>query len=253
MSAALSSAGRPCERRALCDRAYLTRSGEADERAGQTGEPRPVNVGRRVDFALVPPHERQRVARAGIRDGNARIRQTSNRRGNAGHDLEGDALLVQEQRLLAAAVEHERVTPFQPDDRPALACLLGQQKADRILVERLRRGGPHVDQLGARLRQPQQPPMHAMVVDDDVRRLEATLAAHARRATDHRGRRRRYRHTEYSWLLHWQNVHGPADQPNAERDGGPKRTYRTSSSSSRAPSAASAAARRRPRSSGSDG
>ena len=69
--------------------------------------------------------------------------------GNAGHDLERHALLVQEQRFLAAAVEHERVAPLQPRDRLALARLLGEQVADGFLRHRLRARRADVDQLGA--------------------------------------------------------------------------------------------------------
>ena len=145
----------------------------------EAGEPRPVDVGRRVDLALVAADERQRVAGAGIGDRDAGVGQAPDRGRDAGDDLERDALLVQEQRFLAAAVEHERIAPLQPDDRLALARFLGQQKTDRILVERLRRRGADVDQLRVGPRQPQQPPMHAMVVDDDVGCLKAALAAHA--------------------------------------------------------------------------
>ena len=157
MSAALSSAGRPCERRAFGDRANLTRSGEADERAAEAGQPRPVDVGRRVHFALVASDEGQRVAGARVGHRDAGVREAPNRGRDAGNDLERDALLVQEERLLPAAVEHERVSPFQPHDRPPLARFLGQQKADGVLIERLRRRRADVDQLRVRPRQPEQP------------------------------------------------------------------------------------------------
>ena len=62
------------------------------------------------------------------------------------------ALLVQEQRFLAAAVEHERIAPLQTRDRLALARLLGEQITDRFLIERLRRGGADVDLLRVRPR-----------------------------------------------------------------------------------------------------
>ena len=68
-----------------------------------------------------------------------------------------NALFVEEQRFLAAAVEHERIAPFQPDDGLALARLLREQEADRFLLERLRRGGADIDLLGVRSRGAQQP------------------------------------------------------------------------------------------------
>ena len=49
-------------------------------------------------------------------------------RRHAGDDLEGHALLVQEQRFGAAAIEHERVAPLEPRDHLALARLFGERK-----------------------------------------------------------------------------------------------------------------------------
>ena len=59
-------------------------------------------------------------------------------------------MLVQEQRLFAAAIEDERVAPLQPRNELAFARLLDEQIADRFLRHRLRRRGADVDQLGAR-------------------------------------------------------------------------------------------------------
>ena len=87
------------------------------------------------------------------------------------------ALLVQEQRFGAAAVEDERVAPLQPRDGLALARLLRQQVADRFLLERLRRGGADVDLLRVRPRRAQQPRRHEMVVQHDVGRRETLQAA----------------------------------------------------------------------------
>ena len=86
---------------------------------------------------------------------------------------------MEEQRFLAAAVEHERVAPLQPDDDLAFARFLGEQKADRVLLERLRRRRTDVDALGVGPRAAQQPRMDAMVVDDHVGGLEVALAADA--------------------------------------------------------------------------
>ena len=108
---------------------------------------------------------------------------------------------MQEQRFFAAAVEHERIAPFQPHDRLAFTRFLGQQEADRILVERLRRRRADVDLLRARPRRAAAAARAPMVVDDDVRCLETALAAHADERRIARDRRRRYRHTEYSWFL----------------------------------------------------
>ena len=90
--------------------------------------------------------------------------------GMPGTTSKRDALLVQEQRFGAAAVEHERVAPFQPRDRLALARLLREQVADRFLLERLRRGDADVDLLRVGARVAQQPRVDEVVVQHDVGR-----------------------------------------------------------------------------------
>ena len=84
---------------------------------------------------------------------------------------------MQEQRLRAAAVEDERVAPFQPRDRLALACLFGQQIADGFLFERLRRRAADVDLLRVGPRVAQQTRVNKMIEEHDVRGLEALEAA----------------------------------------------------------------------------
>ena len=168
MSAALSSAGRPWSTSARVSEPICLAPAKHTIVPPTPASLRPVDVRRQVDLALVAADERQRVAGARIGHRHAGICEPADRGRNARHDLEWDALLVQEQRFLATAVEHEWVAPLQPDDRPPFARLLSQEKTDRILIERLRRGWPDVDALRARARQSQQPPMNAMVVDDDV-------------------------------------------------------------------------------------
>ena len=127
----------------------------------------------RLALILVPAHERQRVAAAGIGDRNARVARHGDAGGNARDDLEADPLLVQEQRFRAAAIEDERVAPFQPRDCLAFARLLRQEIADRFLFERLRRRAADVDFLRVWPGVSQQPGVNQMVEEDDVRRLEA--------------------------------------------------------------------------------
>ena len=89
------------------------------------------------------------------------------------------ALLVQEQRFGAAVIEDERIAPLQPRDDLALARLLGEQIADRFLLERLRRRDADVDLLGVGARVAEQARVHQVVVQHDVGRREA-LAGRAR-------------------------------------------------------------------------
>ena len=119
------------------------------------------------------------VAGIGVGDRYTGVGEAANRRGNAGHDLERDALLVQEQRFLAAAVEHERIAPLQARDGLAFAGLLGDQVADGILVERPRRRRAHVDAFRLRSGHSQQARVDAVVVHDDVGGGEKAAAANA--------------------------------------------------------------------------
>jgi hypothetical protein len=64
---------------------------------------------------------------------------------------------VQEQRFLAAAIEHERVAALQPRHHAAFARFLGDEQADRFLRHWLARRAADVDQFGAWSRVLQQP------------------------------------------------------------------------------------------------
>ena len=151
----------------------------ADQRAVQAGQVVEVEHGRRrLAAVLVSADERDRVAAAGVRDGNARVAGDADERRHARDDLETDALFVQEQRLGAAAVEQERVAPLEAGDDLAFARLFGEQVADRFLFERLLGRHADVDALGVGPRMPEQPRVDEMVVEHDVGRREALLAAH---------------------------------------------------------------------------
>ena len=104
----------------------------------------------------------------GYDDRHACVGRRRDRRRHAWNHLEGDALLVQEQRLFPAAIEDERIAPLQPRDGLAFARLLGEEVVDRFLRHRLRRCRADVDQLGARPGMRQQPAGDEVVVDDHV-------------------------------------------------------------------------------------
>ena len=134
MSAAGSSVGRPCASSASTIGAQLSRPGEADDRAVEPGEARPVDVGRLAALVLEAAHEGDGVAgaRIGQRDAGKGRRADAGR--HARDDLEGHALLVQEQRFLAAAIEDERIAPLEPRDELAFAGLFRDQEVDGVLI-----------------------------------------------------------------------------------------------------------------------
>jgi hypothetical protein len=75
-------------------------------------------------------------------------------------------------------VEHERVAPFEPRDDLVLARLFGEQVADRLLFERLRRGDAHVDRLRVGPGVAEQSRVDQVVVQNDVGHRQALHAAH---------------------------------------------------------------------------
>jgi hypothetical protein len=154
------------------DRLDLPRAGVTGYRAAKAGKPIPIHFRQRVRFAFVSSNEREHVARFRVRDRHARVRRPADGGRHTGHDFERDPLLVQEQGFLAAAVEHKRIAPFQPDDDLAFPCLFRDQKADRVLLERLGSCGPDIDPFRIGPCATQQSRVHAMIVDHDVRGFE---------------------------------------------------------------------------------
>ena len=117
-------------------------------------------------------HERDDVTRSGIGHRNPRVGCSADRRRYTRHDLERNALFVEQQRFLAAAVEHERIPPFQSDDDLAIANLLRKQDADRLLVEHARGSGADIDPLGIRAGEAEQPRWNQVIVNDHVRAFQ---------------------------------------------------------------------------------
>ena len=159
------------------DLGQLLRAGITDNRAVQAGEARPVHGRPRSPVVFVPADEGQRVAAARIGNRNPGVARDRDAGGNTGHHLEPQPLLVQEQRFGAAAVEDERIAPFQARDRLPLARLFREQIADRFLLERLRRGDADVDFLRVGPGVPQQARVHEMVVQHHVGRGETLEAS----------------------------------------------------------------------------
>jgi hypothetical protein len=162
----------------LEDARELLRAGVADDRAIELRQARPVDVRRRAALVLVAADQGNGVATRRIRDGHARVCGDANPRRNAGHDFERNALLVQEERLFAAAAEDEGVAPLQPRDDLAFARLLPEQDADRLLLRGMRRRGPDLEQLGVAAGFLEQPRRDQPVVNDHVRGAQALKAAY---------------------------------------------------------------------------
>ena len=86
---------------------------------------------------------------------------------------------MEEQRFLAAAIEDERIAPFETGNGPAFAGLLDEQIADRFLRGRVGRRGADLDAFGARPRVAKERRVDETIVEDDVGGLEAGHPAYA--------------------------------------------------------------------------
>ena len=157
-------------------------SAVADEGAVELRQRRPRHLRALAVARLVAAHEGQRVAAAGVGERNAGVGRGAEADRQPGDHFEGDALLVEEQRLFAAAIEEERIAVLQPRHDLALAGLLGEQEADRVLIGVLTGRPADVDALGVARRQVEHARMHRAVVDHDIGRFEAPLSPHGHQA-----------------------------------------------------------------------
>ena len=71
-----------------------------------------------------------------MRDWDAGERRRADARGNARHNLEGDAMTKEKLGLLGPSSEDQRIAPLEPDNHPPGRCMLEQDLIDLVLVER---------------------------------------------------------------------------------------------------------------------
>ena len=108
-----------------------------------------------------------------MRERHACICAAGDRRGDAGHDIERNAMRGEELELLAAPPEDERVAALEPDDTATEARMLEHDLVDALL----RRGVTarflaDADARGVAAREREHLFRHEAVVQDDVRLLQ---------------------------------------------------------------------------------
>ena len=81
----------------------------------------------------MPGHERDGGRELAVRDRDARVGRRGDPGGDPRDDLERDAGLQADERLLAAAAEHERVAALEPHHAPPGARMLEQQPVRLLL------------------------------------------------------------------------------------------------------------------------
>ena len=113
--------------------------------------------------------ERDAAGQLALGDGDAGVGGRGDAGGDAGDDLERDAGLAQQLRLLAAAAEHERVAALEAHDAPARAGVLEQERVRGLLRDlRARALLADVDELGVRARVRERLGRDQAVVEDHV-------------------------------------------------------------------------------------
>ncbi len=111
-----------------------------------------------------------------MRQRNAQARHATRRGGDAGHDLEGNAVRREALRLLAAAAEDEGIAALEADDVAAAAGELDEQSVDLVLRHRMRvRRLAHEDPHRSRRDELENVLRDEAVVDDDLRLGEEPL------------------------------------------------------------------------------
>ena len=159
------------------------RAHEHDDRAAGAGERVPVGVGRALRGVLVAGDDRDVRRQAPVGDGNARVGGRGDRAGDTGHHFERHARGAQRLGLLTTTAEHEGIAALEPDDGRAGATALDEQGVDLGLRHRNPpRRLAHVDPLGGRGREVEQPGVGEPVVDHDLRARQQLRAAHGQEA-----------------------------------------------------------------------
>ena len=121
-------------------------------------------------------HARRALA---VRERDARGRGRPERRGDPGHDLEGNARRRELLGLFAAAAEDERVAALEPHDVLSLERALDDQRMDaRLVVPAAARAAAHRDALGSGGGERQDAGGHELVVRDHGRAREEAMGAH---------------------------------------------------------------------------
>ncbi len=161
------------------DAGQLAGTGITHDRTFQPRQARPVHLRQRVFFVLVAANQCDGISgpRIGHRDTGV-ARNTHGRR-NSRNDLEPHALLVEKQGFFSAAIEHERIPPLQSRDGLAFTCFFGQKVTDSLLLQRLWRGGAHVDLFRVGPCEAKKTRIDETIVKHHIRVRETLQPAHA--------------------------------------------------------------------------
>ena len=144
----------------------------------------------------------ERRREAAVRDGDAGIGRHRDGRRDARHDLERQAVLLEQQPLLAAAAEDKRVAALEAHDRLAFFCLIDEQLVDvRLLHRVVARGLADVDELRIARRPAEDAVIREAVVDDDLGLLQAVHCLEADEAVVPRTRPDQIYHTCHNKTL----------------------------------------------------
>ena len=175
---------------------------EEDERVDACRELVPADVALALRRVFMAGDDGERRRDAAVRDGDAGIGRHRDGRRDARHDLERQAVLLEQQPLLAAAAEDKRVAALEAHDRLALFCLIDEQLVDvRLLHRVVARGLADVDELRIARRPAEDAVIREAVVDDNLGLLQAIHCLEADEAVVPRTRPDQIYHTCHNKTL----------------------------------------------------
>ena len=131
----------------------------------------------------MPCDDREGDGNAAMRHRDARIGRNADRRGHAWQHLEGDAACKEYERLLAAAPKDKWIAALETNNRLPLIRLVREEHVDVFLPHRMFAGLlSDIDALCLSGHIGENTLIRKMIVDDDIRILQAVHCANRQKA-----------------------------------------------------------------------
>jgi hypothetical protein len=155
------------------DRRDAADAHQQDQRAWKRRQRREIDLRFVLGRVLMPGHDGERRRQPTMRDGDARVRGSGDRRRHPGHDLVAETRGATRLCLLGATAKHERVAALQPDDRLPRVRAGHEQVVDLVLRQRVALGRfADVDHPRVRPAQPQRVARREPVIRHDRGRAQ---------------------------------------------------------------------------------
>ena len=156
---------------------------QKNQRVNPCCEMLPTDVRFRLRRILMSCDDREGDGNAAMRHRDARIGRDADRRGHARQHLEGDAACKEYERLLAAAPKDKWIAALEANNRLPLIRFVRQQDIDILLPHRMLAGLlSDIDALCLSGHIGENALVREVVIDDDIRLLQAVHCANRQKA-----------------------------------------------------------------------